>query len=291
MHWQPDTRFGDNMSFPVFADLELARRLERSEANAGARCVEARSRWSPEGGAEWREIAGTYAMFDGPASPITQTFGLGLFAEPTGVDLDRLENFFQERGAPVSHEVSPLAGLSVADFLSRRGYRPVEFTSVMYQPLRAVPDSACATNPRLGARLMQPGEEELWSEISARGWAAEHPELQEMLFSFGRLIAACQGSLAFFAHLDGEPVAAGVLWRHAGVALFGGACTIPEARKQGAQRALLEARMSVARSSGCDLAMMCAQPGSASQRNAERQGFRIAYTRIKWRLANPSEGG
>jgi hypothetical protein len=29
--------------------------------------------------------------------------------------------------------------------------------------------------------------------------------------------------------------------------------------------------------------MMCAQPGSASQRNAERQGFRIAYTRIKWR--------
>jgi hypothetical protein len=30
--------------------------------------------------------------------------------------------------------------------------------------------------------------------------------------------------------------------------------------------------------------MMCAQPGSASQRNAERHGFRIAYTRTKWRL-------
>jgi len=28
--------------------------------------------------------------------------------------------------------------------------------------------------------------------------------------------------------------------------------------------------------------MMCAAPGSASQRNAERQGFRIAYTRTKW---------
>jgi len=42
----------------------------------------------------------------------------------------------------------------------------------------------------------------------------------------------------------------------------------------------------VAESQGCDLAMMCAQPGSASQRNAERQGFRIAYTRIKWQLSN-----
>jgi hypothetical protein len=30
--------------------------------------------------------------------------------------------------------------------------------------------------------------------------------------------------------------------------------------------------------------MMGAAPGSASQRNAERQGFRIAYTRIKWQL-------
>jgi hypothetical protein len=31
---------------------------------------------------------------------------------------------------------------------------------------------------------------------------------------------------------------------------------------------------------------MGAAPGSASQRNAERQGFRIAYTRMKWRLAS-----
>ena len=28
---------------------------------------------------------------------------------------------------------------------------------------------------------------------------------------------------------------------------------------------------------------MGALPGSGSQRNAERNGFRIAYTRIKWR--------
>lgn len=35
------------------------------------------------------------------------------------------------------------------------------------------------------------------------------------------------------------------------------------------------------------LAMMVAQPGSASQRNAERQGFRTAYTRTKWCLAGP----
>ena len=34
----------------------------------------------------------------------------------------------------------------------------------------------------------------------------------------------------------------------------------------------------------CDLAMMVALAGSDSQRNAERKGFQIAYTRMKWKL-------
>ena len=267
----------------IFADLDLARRLERPEAVAGARFVEARSRLSPETGAQWIEVAGAYAMFDGPASPVTQTFGLGLFAEPTAADLDRLENFFQERGAPVCHEVSPLAGLALADLLCRRGYRPVEFTSVMYKPLRPAADSPGSQNPRLQTRLMAEGEEELWSQISTRGWG-EHPAWTEFLLSSGRMTASSVGSLGLFAFLDERPVATAVLWCHEGVALFGGACTAPEARRQGAQRALLEARMNMAGTRECELAMMCAQPGSASQRNAERQGFRIAYTRTKWQL-------
>ena len=40
----------------IFADLELARRLERPEAISGARFVEARRRLSPDSGAEWIEV-------------------------------------------------------------------------------------------------------------------------------------------------------------------------------------------------------------------------------------------
>jgi hypothetical protein len=46
----------------------------------------------------------------------------------------------------------------------------------------------------------------------------------------------------------------------------------------------LDHRLRYGAEQGCNIAMVVAQPGSASQRNAERQGFRIAYTRIKWRL-------
>ena len=69
-----------------------------------------------------------------------------------------------------------------------------------------------------------------------------------------------------------------------GVALLAGACTIPEARKRGAQLALLNARLGYAAECGFDVAMICAELGSASQRNAERHGFRIAWTRAKWGL-------
>src|ERR1019366_6004053 len=71
----------------------------------------ARAELAPESGAQWIEAAGAYAMYDGVRSPCTQTFGLGLFQMPTAADMTRLEAFFQDHGAPVFHEVSPLAGI------------------------------------------------------------------------------------------------------------------------------------------------------------------------------------
>ena len=50
-------------------------------------------------------------------------------------DLAALEAFFEERGAEVFHEVSPLAGLELLPRLAGRGFRPVELTSVMHQPI------------------------------------------------------------------------------------------------------------------------------------------------------------
>ncbi|MFN0100964.1 MAG: hypothetical protein ACKV2U_02620 [Bryobacteraceae bacterium] len=264
----------------TFSDLTLARRLERAEATAGSRFVEARARIAPHAGARWIEVDGVYAMFDGKDSPVTQTFGLGLFAEPTAAGLDQLEAFFLQAGAQVCHEVSPLAGVGIADTLVARGYRPIEFTSVMHRP---VVTAYAGPTGRIITRLLAPGEESLWSRISAEGWS-DNPEFRAYLLDLGAVAAATEGTLSFLAELDGKPIATGSLRCHADVALFAGASTIPEARNQGAQRALLEARMGQAQTASCDLAMMCAAPGSASQRNAERQGFRIAYTRTKWRL-------
>src|SRR5687768_14491474 len=119
----------------IFADLELARRLERCEATANAAMIEARARLNPESGATLLEHGGAWAFFDGIGSHLTQTFGFGLFSEAAPADLERLEQFLTERGAEPFHEVSPLAGVEALQLLAARAYRPVELTSVMFRAL------------------------------------------------------------------------------------------------------------------------------------------------------------
>jgi GNAT superfamily N-acetyltransferase len=267
----------------IFSDLNLSRRLERAEARSNTDFVEARLAVSPASGACWTEVAGCYAMFDGVESPLTQTFCLGLFEPPSAAHLQRLEEFFTERGAPVYHEVSPLADPPTHSLLNERGYEPFEFTSVMFRPLLPGASAAARRDSGVSVRLAGADEYELWAQTAARGWS-EFEELGEFMLGLSRVSAHRADGLSFLAELDGRPVATGALSIWEGVALLAGASTIPEARRRGAQQALLDARLAYAAGRGCDLAMMCALPGSASQRNAERHGFRIAYTRAKWRL-------
>jgi GNAT superfamily N-acetyltransferase len=265
----------------VFADLDLSRRLERAEGQACVEFAESRHRLHPESGAAWMQCAGTNVVFDGVDSPITQTFGLGLFEPLTPGSLDQIERFFHDRGAVVVHEVSPLAGIPTLDLLCARGYRPIELSSVMHRPV----DRPGATeNSAVTVRVAGPQESALWAEVSARGWAHDNPDLRGFLEQFGAIAFARPQSIQFIAELDGQPGAAGALSLHDGVALFGGAATVPEMRRRGLQAALLEARIRYAFEQGYPLAMMVTEAGSQSQRNAERQGFRIAYTRTKWRL-------
>jgi GNAT superfamily N-acetyltransferase len=265
---------------PPVTDAALSRRLERAEALASVAFVESRARAAPALGAAWREVAGAHAMFDGVGSPITQTFGLALFAPARGEDLAELEAFFAERGADVHHEVSPMADPALLALLPARGYRPVELTSLMHRPFTE-DDLAEPPPSAVRARRIAPGEEDLWAHTASLGWG-ETPELGAFVRELGGVSARSAGTSCFLAEIDGAPVAAASLAVHGGVALLAGASTVPAWRGRGAQAALLRARLRHAASLGCDLAMMGAAPGSGSQRNAERSGFRIAYTRIKW---------
>jgi GNAT superfamily N-acetyltransferase len=218
------------------------------------------------------QCGGAFATFDGANSPCTQTFGLGLFEDLSHGTLDTMERFFLDRGAPVLHEVSPFAGVAALELLCRRGYRPVELSSVLYGP---VAQPAATSQNGVTVRVTGPEETEVWSRISARGWAHDHPELTDLLFELGAITAAREHTVCFLAEVDGTPGAAAVLSIHEGVALFGGSATVPELRRRGLQTALLEERMRAAVHHECDMAMMVALPGSASQPTPGAWGSRL----------------
>jgi len=264
-----------------FADVSLANRLEAAEGHSCRQYAESRRKVSPDCHSEWMECAGANVVFDGIDSPITQTFGLGLFEDLSPAILQRIEKFFFDRGAPVMHEICPLVGPAALSLLCERHYRPIEISSVLYRLAEQPPR---LDNPNISVRVIHPDEAESWAELNARGWMQEHPELFDFIREFGRIAAARDHCASFLAEFDGQPAAAGSLSIHDGVALFAGASTVPELRCRGLQAALLHERMRYAFEQRCDLVMMVAEAGSNSQRNAERKGFRVAYTRTKWKL-------
>lgn len=262
----------------LFVDRALSLRLEQAEGRGNAGFVAVQAGQNPASGATWHDFDGTLAMFSGIGSPLTQTFGLGLRSAPDEAALDAIEAFFTSRGAAPIHEVSPLAGIEVFAQLAQRGYRPVELSSVMFRATDDLSHGA-TSNPRIQVRTVGASEAGLYASVSARGWS-ESPEVQGFIEGFARV--SVEYATCIVGAVDDVAIAAAALFMWEGVGLLAGACTVPEGRRQGAQSALLDWRLRHLAAHGCDLAMICAAPGSASQRNAERNGFRIAYTRVKW---------
>jgi GNAT superfamily N-acetyltransferase len=85
----------------------------------------------------------------------------------------------------------------------------------------------------------------------------------------------------FLLLADGEPIAAAAMSVHDGVAVLGGASTLPAHRGRGAQARLIRHRLGVAADSGCSLAVATAVPGSASAANLRRSGFEF-FVRQGW---------
>ncbi len=271
----------------MFMDAELARRIERVEAAIGTSFVEVRQRVTPHVGAAWHDFSGTYAMFDGTASPMTQTFGLGMFAPATPELLGAIEAFFHERGAEPMHEVSPLAGVETHALLAERGYRPIELSTVLVQPLAELREPAPVAG--ISVRVIDDTDNAAWVETAVLGWASD-PVFAQVIRELSEVVVQNRAMTNFVVERDGAPIATGSLGVHEGVGLLAGASTIPAGRGRGAQGLLLAARLAEARRRGCDVALMLTNPGSTSQRNAERRGFHVAYTRTKWRLASGGAG-
>ena len=252
----------------IFADALLARRLEAAEAANARGCC------AGEGSAVL-EIAGGCAIFVGAESPLTEAVGLGLNGPVSEATVRELEAFFRSRGAPVSIDLCPHADPGFLESLAGRGYRMTEFNNVLVRRLGGL---EIAFTPRIRRALGS--EADLWSHTVGQGFF-EQPELSTAEMDVGRAVFGMPGALCYLAVMEsGQPAGGGVLAVYDGLASLFADSTVPAHRRTGLHRELIAARLNEAVARGCTLAAATTQPGSASQRNYERLGFRVAYTKV-----------
>jgi GNAT superfamily N-acetyltransferase len=224
-------------------------------------------------------------VFAGVDSVMTEAKALGLAGPVSGEDAGRLEEFYFSRGAAAKVWICPLADPSLVAVLAERGYRPAEFETILFRTLDDLGDLPEAPAGVVVDRAA-PGESELYADLVIPAFVHPAPVTPEFR-KLGLAAIRMPGSTPFLARIGGRPVGGGTAFVRDDLVVLAGAATVPEFRNRGVQTALSRARLAHAASVGCTLAMQGAQPGSTSQRTAERLGFRVAYTKLMLRRDAP----
>jgi GNAT superfamily N-acetyltransferase len=272
------------MEYPLLS-LELAREIELAEAHAAVACAERLTAAHGNCAGAVASVAGGYAVYCGANSPVTQAVGLGLNGAVSKEEFDRLEEFYFSRKEPVRVETCPMADGSLIEQYRERGYHVSEFSNVMVRPVEK--EAVTVLPAGIEVQKATEGEIDLWILTVAQGFAEHFPVTQELL-SIMRMFADGENTECYFARVDGKIAGGATLALRGRIAGLFGASTLPQFRNRGVQTGLLHARMRRAAEHGCELAMSIALPGSASQRNITRQGFRTLYTRVKFERALPT---
>ncbi|MGC4046340.1 MAG: GNAT family N-acetyltransferase [Armatimonas sp.] len=135
--------------------------------------------------------------------------------------------------------------------------------------------------PEIQVRRSEPEEKEAYLDLFQQ--AFDHrdervPEYRPIQWAEDSL----PGGARYIAEIEGKPVGMASFPVANGVGFMGTAGVLPEYRRRGVQKALIQRRLADAPALGCDLVLAGGSPGSTTYRNFERAGFRLIPTGSGW---------
>ena len=252
-----------------FSDESLARRLEKT----GDRFM---LEWLDGTGAQLERFGLATAAVD-PSRPeldfVNRVYGLW---PEDAEQVPRLARFYRDRGVRAWSELAPSARFTqLAEALTDAGAAQIGFHAMLAGP---------ATPPaRPEVHVEHADDPELFADVLLRGHGVPEGARTRDRASVARW-EETDGWRLYLARVDGEPAGAALLTLDDDFGYLANASTLPEFRNRGVQTALIAARIAAAAELG--VALICSQTefGSASQRNLERVGLRVAYTKAVWRF-------
>lgn len=255
--------------------------VNKSVAGLMEHCIKethiAFTRLYPQG--QVMELNGGAACFAGADSFFSQVIGWGFATKikQLQAELTAIETFYRSLGHKrVDIELCPYVGSEFAAALSQRGYGISELNNVAVYDVTSHRHQTFDHPFEL--RMIQPDEGSYWAKKMALAFG--YPEAEEQFSYYIR----AEGVTTFGVFHQGELIAGATIAVHGEVGDLGVTSTVPAFRRRGLHQQLLMARLNFAKKLGLSLATVTTAPGSISDLNVQKAGFRCAYTRIKMSL-------
>jgi len=192
-------------------------------------------------------------------------------------------DFYNEREIPARFEITP-AHFSPDLFasLSHKGYYQCGFHTALCGSLSTEFASITeVVDTSITIREFEEHEFEIFGDIYTKSFAMP-AFLKDFVAQNNKVLHHNEYWTFYLASFKGEPAGIGVLYEHGGMATLAASGTIPQFRNKGIHRALILKRLQQAKQNNCHTLVGQATYGSVSQKNMERAGMKIAYTKAIW---------
>lgn len=293
--WQPcclrRARLRPNYCTQTMNPLELARLVELSEASAYASLMACRAPTLGPGDFEVARVGSAWALMS-PRVIGSLTFnrviGLGLEESAAEAQIEEVAHLYGSRRLSFAIEMGPHARpVELPGWLRARRIRRSLPTAMYYREARPMTvRGGSAVAVRAGTAV----ECEQVAEICSKVF--------RMPDCVRQLLAATRGDprwRQWLVHVGAQPIAAALSFVDQGVAWLGWDATLPQCRGNGAQGALIAARLNDAHACGCqfvttETAVHTAVQADPSARNYEKREFLLAQNRVTYVAIRPPSG-
>ena len=262
----------------MIIDRQLAQRLEATDALHTAQYGHQRAALYDAVTAV-ETFGDGLAVYGGTIMPTNRVVGLGLTQPVQAEDLDAIENFYRTHQVQIMIDFCPLADESLLTLLRNRRYYPHKAYTMMVCPI--TPEIIAPLNSEIETHVAE--DEQLWNLTVSQGFSGQDQIARDNInMMYSRIAYHHAAGANFIAYIDNEPVGAGASYINRTaqmVELFSGSTRV-QFRRRGVQEALVRARLANAHQVGCDMAMVMTAPDTPSERNLQRLGFQVAYTKV-----------
>lgn len=272
----------------MLSNHDIARLREASDARLAAQRTRELATLDPAFAEYAAERLGSgWLMYCGQESWWTEAVGLGMDGPMTDVELDALVGFFVSRRATPRVSVSSYAHPSLIRGLGARGFVIAEWEHVFVHTLDTGRDLwADWPHPRpegVTLEVVDVADEAMarvHAEVATSGFREPGQPMTDDMFGMHMLLLRSPTSVGIIARVGGEVAGSAAMNTTDGIATLFGTSVLPASRRRGVQAALIVERLARARAGGARFACIHGKPGEATERNAQRLGFRMIYPRV-----------